>query len=451
MPPADKPHVLILGGGITGLAAAYTLERETDFDITLLDTNPKLGGKIQTHRQDGFTIEEGPDSVFAGKVAALELISQLELEDEVIEPKSRGYYLLLDGRLHRVPNGLATLSRVNPDGIEEADFLSPDAKVRALAEPTIPPEIVVDESISHFFTRRFGLEFSRLVAEPILAGTHAGDPSKLSMRALYPHFLDREAQYGSLAFSDQSKVSAGPTFLSFRNGMATLIDAIHKRLERTRMRQGVAATNLVESDSGVTNKDSFPPEWFSHVLCAMPATAAEVVLSLVKPEASKLLGEIEFASSTIVTAAYDADSLPGELHGTGFLAPFEEYSQLTGSTWTSSKWPDRAPQERVLVRFFYGGDSRPPLPNADELVAQTRANAQTILGIRAEPLFTKVHEYPRGLPQYTGGHTALVDQIEESLTGTSFTVAGSSYRGVGIPDCIRQGRDAARKIAKEFG
>jgi oxygen-dependent protoporphyrinogen oxidase len=340
---------------------------------------------------------------------------------------------------------------VNPDAIEEADFLSAEAKVRALAEPTVPPEIVVDESISHFFTRRFGFEFSRLVAEPILAGTHAGDPARLSMRALYPHFLDREAQYGNLGFSDQPNVPAGATFLSFRNGMSTLSEALLKGLKRTRVTVGGTVASLKESDSGVNDPDTTQPERFAHVILTMQALEAKRVLAQVKPESSNLVGEIEFASSTIVTAAYDADSLPGELQGTGFLAPYDEFAQLTGSTWTSSKWADRAPENRVLFRYFYGGDGRPPLPPAEELITQTRANAQAILGIRAEPLFTKVFEYPSALPQYTLGHTALVDQIEESLAGTRFTVAGSSYRGVGIPDCIRQGRDAARKIAKELG
>lgn len=450
MPPANKPRVLIFGGGITGLTAAYTLERESDFEICLMDTQPKLGGKIQTLQQDGFRIEEGPDSVFAGKVAALELISQLDLEDEVVEPKTRGYYLLLDGRLQRVPKGLASLSGIDPSAIEEATFLTEEAKVRALAEPTVPPAIVVDESISHFFTRRFGFEFSRLVAEPILAGTQAGNPDKLSMRALYPQFLDREAQNGNLGFTDpDTRKTATPTFVSFRTGMSTLVETLRNNLKRTQMTLGVETASLEESNDGILWTGS-NPQAFSAVLLAIPAREGQLVLSKVNAEASSLLGEIEFASSAVVTAAYDADSLPGELQGTGFLAPYDEFALLTGSTWTSAKWPDRAPEERVLLRFFYGGAGRPSLPASEELIVQSRSDAQITLGIRAEPLFTKVSEYVNGMPQYTLGHTGLVDRIEDSLDGSAFTVAGSSYRGVGIPDCIRQGRDAARKIAKEL-
>lgn len=451
---AQPPKIAIIGGGITGLTAAFTLEQETDFEVALLEAGDRFGGKIQTVRTDGFTVEEGPDSIFAGKPAVLELIGQLELEDEVIEPKSKGYYLLLNDRLHRVPSGLANLGGVDPSTIMEAEFLSKEAKERALAEPSIPPEIVADESIAHFFTRRFGYEFSRLVAEPILAGTHAGDPSKLSMRALYPHYLDREAQFGNLALSGSATgQSKGPSFLSFKSGMATMVEALLKRLKRTSRQVCARTMRFDASEAGVVVWTDGRPlkEEFSQVLLTVPANEAASLFQLGDADTAQLLKEITFASSAIVTVAYDANSLPGELMGTGFLAPYDEDEILTGCTWSSSKWPDRAPGNRVVFRFFYGGDGRPPMPNASNLLESTRAHSKEIMGIDAEPVFTRVQEYPNALPQYTLGHTELVDRIEESLEGTLFTVAGSSFRGVGIPDCIRQGCDAARKIAKELG
>lgn len=436
------------------MTAAYTLERETDFDITLFESGTEFGGKIQTLHQDGFTIEEGPDSIFTAKPAALELISQLGLDDQVVATKSKGYYLLLDGRLHRVPSGLASLINVDRSSIQQADFLSTEGKERALAEPTVPPEIVKDESIAGFFTRRFGYEFSKLVAEPILAGTHGGDPSRLSMRALYPHFLEREAQYGNLSFSDgASQGLRKPGFVSLKTGMKALIEKLVDSLERSQLFLAAGPVRFEGEEASLAVwKDEDPfKEHFDHALLAMPADDASHRLLDIQPETSQLLADIEFASSVIVTAAYEADALPGELNGTGFLAPFDEDEILTGCTWTSAKWPGRAPEDKVLIRFFYGGDGRPTPPTGGELVEATRAHAAAILGIKDPPQLIKEVAWHRALPQYTIGHTELVDRIEESLEGTRFTVAGSSYRGVGIPDCIRQGQDAARKIAKELG
>ena len=442
------PKVAIVGGGITGLSAAYALEKETDFEVTLIESSTALGGKIQTSQDSGFTIEAGPDSIFVGKPGAVELIEQLGLQDEVIEPAASGFHLLVGSKLHAVPPGLASLAGVSPQVIDKASFLSAEGKKRALDERSIPAGDGKDESIQDFFTRRFGAEFCRLVAEPILAGTHGGDPSKLSMKALYPMYLQRELKDGNLSTpSSASPSSKGPMFLSFRGGMATLSHALERSLQKATicLAQSILRFESVGDQTKIWTEEYPYQHVVDHVLLTVPSSAAATLLWDF-PTTADLLSRIRFASSSILTCAYSADSLSKELCGTGFLTPFDESQGLTGCTWSSRKWPHRSPDDMLLVRYFFGGDGRPQASNR-EMEQTARQVAKDVLGINGEPLLKQVFDWNGGLPQYDLGHTELVDQIEHDLQGSPYSVAGASYRGVGIPDCIRQGREAARKIA----
>jgi oxygen-dependent protoporphyrinogen oxidase len=440
---------LIVGGGITGLTAAYTLERETDFDVTLIEKKSRLGGKVQTIQKNGYTLEVGPDSIFAAKPAALELIMEIGLEAEIIEPAASGFHLLVDSKLHSVPPGLASLAGVSPQIIDQAGFLSHEGKQRALAEVDVPRGDGSDESITDFFTRRFGEEFCRLVAEPILAGTHAGDPEKLSMRALYPVYLDREQRDGNLStVSETEPARRGPVFLSLKQGMETLTSRLMDSLTRTQFGIAEYIQRFVSTDSETTvHTDEYPYKHeVDHVLLAVPADEAAVLLKD-KQETAKLLSSIRFASSEIITAAYPQIAVGRDLIGTGFLTPFDRDHVLTGCTWSSLKWPGRAPDDMLLVRYFFGGDGRPDGITGNQLLERVRWVANDILKIPVEPTFLETFHWTKALPQYDLGHTDLVDKVEQSLDGSPFSVTGSSYRGVGIPDCIRQGREAARKIA----
>jgi oxygen-dependent protoporphyrinogen oxidase len=450
--------VVIVGGGITGLTAAYYLERDTDADIVLLEGSEQIGGKIQTHRMGDFLVEGGADCVFTRKPWALDLICDLGIEHELIEPQQKEFSMLIGGRLHRVPGGLVTLTYSEPDAVEEADFLSGEAKRRVLNEEEAPKGEGEDESIASFFRRRYGQEFSNLVAEPLLAGTHGGDPERLSVRALYSGYFDLERKYGSLAGGMRVRKEAKgevpharrPTFISLTNGMRSLIDHLAASLRRTRIVTSAPVTGLASREGGfvVTAGRNYSAD---QVLLAVPAQIAAPLVRPLSAVAADELAEIQHASSAIVTLAFPRADLPSDLRGTGFLVPYTEKCAITGCTWSSSKWAGRAPDDMALLRVFLGrslADEVKSAPDSD-LVATARGALREILSIGTEPALATVQRWPDALPQYEVGHLDRIARIEAELDAfPGLHLAGTSYRGVGIPDCVRQGRDIARRIAE---
>ena len=444
-------RIAIIGGGITGLTAAFTLEQQTDHEITLFDASETLGGKLQTSAMGDFTVEAGPDSIFLGKPGSIEIIRQLGLEDEMIEPQAGGYSLLADGNLHPVPHGIASFGNISMESIAKADFLSGEGKRLALAEPNVPAGDGADESIRSFFSRRFGPEFSERVAEPIMAGTHAGDPSLLSMRALYPHYLDMEVKNGNLTARPPSATPSGapkgPMFVSFKTGMRRLTDALGEALTRTDMRLGDPVQSIKPAGSKLDVAAQSGESRFDHVLVTIPANYAKGLFTF-SPGAAASLGEIPFASSVIVSVGLREGALEKKLCGTGFLTTFSPQGLLTGCTWTSNKWSHRAPQGSLLIRFFFGGAGKPDLTTKSdaELTAMALEAAKELLGLREAPVHIQVSRWQAALPQYNMGHRDRVGEIESALDSFGITLAGSSYRGAGIPDCMRQGAEAAKKI-----
>jgi len=415
-------RITIVGGGITGLATAFHLERLTDAAIDLYEGSSRLGGKVWTDRRCGYLVEEGPDCFFARKPGAIELVRELGLESELIEPAQRQFSMLVNGRLHRVPSGLVTLNQVQPEAVAKAWFLSVEAKSRVLAEAEQPAGTGEDESIRSFFTRRFGAEFSRLVAEPLLAGTHGGDADRLSMRALYPTYLDAEQRYGSLSTSP-APTGSGPTFLSFRGGMRTLVDGLAEGLQRT----------VVHLNAPIDSLGAF--------------TSDRIALTIPAAEAAKLVpavGSIPHRSSAIVSVAFARDQVAHSLDGTGFLVPEGELGPISGATWSSRKWDGRAPDDAVLLRFF--------LRDTQTTAETALGSVRDLLGITGEPVWSECRRWTEALPQYTVGHLDRLATIEAELAETlpNVTLAGTSYRGVGVPDCLRQAREAATLIANSL-
>lgn len=433
--PGSRPRVLIAGGGITGLTAAYTLESETDFEITLVERRGRLGGVVDTLLRDGFVIEIGPDSLFTAKPDALELIRELGLEGDLVEPKSNGFSVLVDGRLYPVPSGLVGLSGVDPEAVRLADFLSAQGKEQALRPELNPATSAEDQSISDFFALRYGREFSEKVAEPLLAGTHSGDPRQLSVRALFPRLWSGEPPVRS----------ATPAFVSLRNGMESLVDALRKSLWRTKVCQADRLRNFERAGSGLIGWKEEQPERIEadHLLLAIPAKEAAPLVADLEPEAGRLLSSMEFASSVIATVVVNSDQIGCPLHGSGFLVPPSEGGVLKGATWSSQKWADRAPAGTFLLRFFFRDCEQ-------QVIERELRSALQLIGVEGEPKEVIVKRWPDAFPQYTLGHVERVDRIEALLAPYPVSVAGSSYRGVGIPDCIRQGREAAREIARRL-
>lgn len=419
-------RVVIVGGGVTGLAAAYELEKLTGAEIQIYEASDRLGGKLRTDLLGDLVVEAGPDCFFALKPEVMGLVRELGKEDQLVTPKQREFAMLVDGQLHNVPNGLVSLTAANPEAVSEATFLSEECKARVLDEPNQPAKRSHnDESIRSFFDRRFGVEFTRLVVEPLLAGTHGGDPDKLSIQALYPAYPKLEAQQGYVTSpAPISQAPKRPTFYSFQNGMQDLIYMLAAALERTQIHLNRRVQRLSEIEA-------------DQILLAIPAPQASALL----PNSSRLQ-KIPHTTTSIATFAFRREDIHREMRNTGFLVPPSTDFPITGATWSSEKWPERAPEHTVLLRVFGRGVLE---------IATARETIQKLLDIRSEPTYQRVDLWQDAQPQYNVGHLDLLAEIDEAIrVFPRVTLAGTSYRGVGIPDCLRQGREAATKIAERL-
>ncbi|HVT13224.1 MAG TPA: protoporphyrinogen oxidase [Fimbriimonadaceae bacterium] len=446
-------RVVVVGGGIAGLSAAYYLQKSPNIEVTLIEGSRRLGGKIGTERIGGFLIEQGPDSVFTAKPAAVELATELGMEDQFIEPQQHDFSILVNGRLFHVPRSLASLMPGAASALEKAEFFGASARKRILKEKDAPKGDGRDESIASFFRRRFGRKFSSLLAEPLLAGIHGGDPEKLSMKALYPTYLGLEQKKGSLT-GPSEQMPASPQgrkagFLSLRDGMASLVTTLRERLDGVRVIQGAEANRIEKTESGCrVYADGQRPIEADAIVLAVPAPVASCLLRDASPTARAKLLEIRHTSTAVVTFAYSASSFSKELHGNGFLVPYTEDCDMTGCTWSSNKWEGRAPAGQILIRCFMGRDGGLNVDDVDDaqLVEKAASALRKILHAREAPTFTQVKRWSKAMPQKVVGHTELLAEIESALEGLPVYLVGASYRSSGIPDCVRDGRDVAERI-----
>lgn len=456
-------RVIIVGGGIAGLSVAYFLERAMAEgrwrgEILLIERGQRLGGKIVTVREDGFLVEGGPDSFLAARTEGRALIRELGLEMEIIAPQARTVYVLSRGRLMPIPEALLML-RPDPGAVLRARNLSWGGRLRALLEPWIPPRRSDgDEPLATFLRRRFGRAFAEGIAEPLMAGVHAGDPERLSIQALYPHLLAMERKFGSIArglWNARSARPSGPLFVSLRSGMGALVDRLAASLHRTHIALGRTVLGIAPAPgegrlSYRVTLDSGEIVEGEGVALAVPAFEAARWVRDLAPSAAARLAEIPFASTAVVTLAFRRDQVRHPLNGSGFLVPRREPFPLTGCTWSSSKWPGRAPEGFVLLRAFLGWAGDPEaIAGEDAILIQRSVEAlRPLLGLRGDPVRAWVHRWPAGMPQYTVGHLERLAAIERALSPfPSLRLVGASYGGIGIPDLIRQAREAAEKMA----
>lgn len=446
--------MIIVGGGIAGLSAAYDLKR-AGHDVTVIEAAPRFGGKIGTLREDGCLIEQGPDSIFCTKPWALDLITELGLGDDLIEPQTSEFSILVKGRLHGVPRALATMMPTAATALEKVGFLSAAAKKRFLKEKEVAKGESSDESIASFFRRRFGRHFSEMVAEPMLAGIHAGDPEKLSMNALYPGYMGMEREHGSLgeAMTNMKRPPSEPGrkvgFVSLRQGMESLTRRLVEELEGAKLMSGAKVAGIgrdgqllkvtIESGETLVADD---------LILAVPAFVASALLAELAPKASRKLGEIQFVSTAVATLAYSRAAFPHGLHGNGFLVPFNEACEITGCTWSSNKWAERAPDDALLMRCFMGrvGGLVVDDHSDAELIAKAVDGVSSVLQPITDPSYQRLDRWPRAMAQYELGHLDLLAEAEAGLDGLPIQLIGSSYRGNSISDCVRQGRDAAQML-----
>jgi oxygen-dependent protoporphyrinogen oxidase len=452
--PSSAGRVVIVGGGIAGLAAAYDLRR-AGVDCTIFEKRPKLGGVIETLTWEDCLLECGPDSFISAKPEAAALIKELGLESEIIgsNDHQRTTYILKLGRLVPLPEGVMMIvpTRVMP--MVRSPLLGWGTKLGMALElfrrrPT-PYQAGRDRSVAEFVVDHFGQETLDYLAEPLLSGVYGGDPRRLSMASVLPRFLQMEAKYGSLGravMQSKSQGSAGGSlFRTLKGGLGTLVDAVSKRL--TVRHHAVEA--IEKRDNGFRVRAA--GDWIEadHVILACPAWAAAGLAGRLDGDLGRSLDAIPYSSSLTLSLIYKSSEFDGKRAGFGFLVPQKERQRMAAATFVGTKFPYRAPEDRIILRCFFGGTADEEIlkESDDSLLAIARNELKRILGLTAPPIFHSISRWPRSMAQYNVGHAGRIKQIKDRVAAISgLLLAGNAYEGIGIPDCIRTGRAAAKEI-----
>jgi oxygen-dependent protoporphyrinogen oxidase len=458
-PRTAGPRVAVVGAGITGLATAHRLVQSMGegADVVVFEADERPGGKIRTIEVGGLRVEAGADSFVVRKPWAVDLCTEIGLGEELVVPGATGAYVWTDGRLTSFPprSAFGIPSRVTD--LVRWGGMPLGARLRAALDIYRPARRGdEDEALGRLLRRRLGKRAARIMVEPLLAGLHAGDPLRLSTRATFPELADWELLRGSLIRGARAAIKAsagsggGPMFATVWGGLDRLIDVLVSHLGPQRLRLGTRVLAIgseggryrLRTDAGELDADA--------VVLASPAFEAGQILSAVNPGAGAALTAIPYASTAVVILVYPegtADRLPD---GTGFVTPIGP-ATITACTWISRKWPSEELGTRAVIRCFVGragSEEALDLPD-DRLIEAARAEAEAAAPMQAPPEATAVLRWPRAMPQYEVGHLDRVEEIDRALSATpGIFVAGSAYRGVGIPDCIRQAGEAAERVGE---
>ncbi len=471
--------VVVIGGGISGLAAALRLVEFREkhggaFDVRLLEASARLGGVIQSKHRDGFLLESGPDSFISEKPEAIELIKRLGLESHLIETNKahRRSFIVRNGKLCPVPEGFQLLAPSRFWPFVTSDIFSWMGKARMAMDLLLPRGNTnghADETLAQFVRRRFGQEALERMAQPMIGGIYTADPERLSLRATMPRFLEMENKDRSVILAmwksarRQNKVETGSTsgaryslFLSLDHGMQMLVERLAAKLPVASIQLNSPVESLSYHQSStqwclrVTRGDSINAD----ALClAIPSFAAAQLLRETDVKLVEELQGIEYASSATVNLAYKREDIPHALDGFGFVVPLLEKRTIIACTFSSVKFSSRAPAGRVLLRAFVGGALQPEMFDLEEteMIDRVRTDLREFLGIEKPPLFAELKKWSNSMPQYHIGHLERVKRIKERLNLLpGLTLAGNAYAGPGIPDCIRSGETAADQLVKSF-
>ncbi len=435
-------RVAVIGGGIAGLAAAWELHKG-GARVTLLESRPRLGGVIVTKRLRGWLLEGGPDSFLTTKPAAVELVREVGLGEHLIPSRSRRVYVLSQGELHPVPEGVHLTVPTKAWPILKSGLFTWRGKLRMLSERwrrAAPAQ--GDESLGSFVRRRFGNEAFEKLAEPLMAGIHLAPGDRLSLKSTFPRFAEMERERGTLIRAMKHADPAGPVspFASLRGGVGALVERLVERMPGVEFRTGAAVRRIERGyrlvlDGGTVAADA--------VVVAAPAPAAAELLASLDAGLAEALRAIEYVGSATVSLGWPREAVPRELDGTGFVIPRAEAGSIMACTWSSSKFERRAPEGRVLLRCFVPPEGL-AAPDA-EIVARARETLKRALGITAEPELAEVFRWEGANPVYAVGHEERVREIESRrATIPNLFLTGAGYRGLGLPDCISDGRGTGR-------
>ena len=459
-------RLVVVGGGITGLAAAHRAlelarERRIALELTLVEARERLGGTIATERAGGFLIEAGPDSFLSEKPWALALCRRLGLEDRLArtDDRYRKVFVWHAGRLHPLPDGWELLAPTRLAPFLSSRLFSWPGKLRMAFDLVLPRGIADDESLGAFVRRRLGREALERVAQPLVAGIYTADPDDLSLTATMPRFAELEKQERSIILglrrARRRALETGVSgarwslFVTLKEGMEDLVAALATRLQpgTVLLKQRVAGVERRGDRWRVATAEGADLD-ADRVIVATESHAAARMLRYVDPTLATLLAEVPYASSATVTLGYRRADVPHPLDGFGFVVPHAEKRALLACTFSSVKYAGRAPEGDVLLRAFVGGALNEAVLELDDapLVMRARAELREALGITAAPALARVFRWPKAMPQYHVGHLARVETIERragALPGLD--LAGGAYRGVGIADCVRSGEAAAER------
>jgi len=457
------PRVVILGGGIAGLAAAHALSSTAR--VTLVEASPRLGGKLHTERVDGFLVEAGADSFGTRRSGALDLVEELGLAEELVPTPPGGRVLVLSGgRIEELPGGLHLVVPTDLGEVFRSPLLPLAAKLRVALELArrrprgASPRRTGDEAVAPFLRRHFGRRYVEAIAAPLLGGIHATDPERLSLRAAFPGLAMLEERWGSLIRGARA-APPGPSRVTLAGGMGSLVDALARCLEQAGVevvtgRRAVAlgsaaAAGQARPGFALTLDDRTRLTADGLVLATPPAVAADLLAAGGVEGAAGLatgFGAIPLATTATVSLGFRREDVRHPLDALGLLVPAGEGRAIGACTFASSKFAGRAPAAAVLVRAYLPGASG-ELPAADEAVAATAVReVSDLLGVTGEPLLVRVHRFEAANPQYVTGHRARVAALEAALP-PGLALAGCAYHGVGIPDCIASGRRAAERLS----
>ncbi|WP_239256147.1 protoporphyrinogen oxidase [Listeria ilorinensis] len=457
-------RIIIIGGGLSGLAAAYTLEKEAQENIQwdLYEQGERFGGKFETVKRDGFLIEKGPDSFLARKPAGIELVNELGLSDQLVTNSTGQSFIFHDGKLHPIPEGSVMGIPTDSAALMKSTLVSEAGKARAVQEHDLPFEpFDKDVSLGEFFEQRFGLELVKCLIEPLLSGIYAGNIYQMSLRATFPQFEEAIQRAGSLMQglkvpesvqlkTTNTKNTIG-AFRTLRNGLADLPAQIvaslspahchlNQRAEKIRRKNGSLEVRF--SDGSIEECDK-----------VLIAATHDTLARLLDAETTAPLNEEPLTTLATISLAYDKSEESDLPEGTGYLVARTKNYATTACTWVEKKWPHMVPEGKMLLRGFVGkaGDTLVRQKTDEELIELVRQDYQEMMDLKKTPLFAEVSRMQDAMPSYTVGHKQKLMQLSQNLKmqypGVEF--AGMSYQGVGIPDCIALARKKARQLLNE--
>jgi oxygen-dependent protoporphyrinogen oxidase len=461
-------RIAIIGGGISGLSAAFYLQKAraagADLEYTLFESGQRLGGSMYSDHVEGCLVEAGPDSFLTEKPWALSLCKELGIADQLIgsNDAQRKTYIVVNGRLVVMPDGLMFMVPTQLVATALSPLFSWSTKLRMARELLHPPRpMQSDETVAQLVERHFGAEVVDRLADPLLSGVYGGDAAKLSARAVLPRFVEMEEKYGSLSramLAAHKKMMAtrkhppAPLFTSLQDGMQQMVEAIAARLDPESIRLRTHILRVYPEDSSWrVAVEMNGEERFDAVLIATPANVAGTLLDGVDRGLARNLLDIMYSSSITVTLGYYKQQLAGLPPGFGFLVPRSEGTRMLACTFVHNKFPHRAPEDKGILRCFLGGarDEAVLGLSDDEILETVHRELRDILKLDARPIFSRVYRWRGAMAQYEPGHIARVQRIEKHVAGIpGLALAGNAYHGIGVPDCIRSGMEAANALAQ---